>query len=787
MQQSSIFHRIFLRRALRAIGGLVLVAFLVVAVTSNFFGSIEKTGAVEINSPNKYLLDGWEMSNSNALGRMAPTVNRNGADLIISGGREQRLDNSGTGFANSPLFASVNASNPSAITPQVSNGRTSLASLTLNGGSAITTTPLDFISNSPSWDSWRDSFGIKMTGFFYDSSYTGNLKFTAAADNGFSIEVYSGGGWSEVSDGNYGGFSMPTNLGDIDDVSYNAGDYLPVRITYYDGGSYGGFIPFVNEGADWYVPKKGGSNFSGKFFTMADNASPEGFVTDYFTDNNDQSTTYNPNDARNQYAQIWGGHFNISDSSSFSIDRYRFSFIDTKYMKNFDDGDCSTVEDSAYTWPLWPNAVANCGGGEGGVFTRSNATLVNQSPLADELYSFQSSSSSTVHDWKGGRSKLLLDVSGVIDMNDGAIDVSGCGWPAGSNPVGGNPGAIDFDLDLRMQGRGPGGGWSIYNSFNNGRGGGGAFGGQGDSTEYYYGIHRGASRTYGTAYSVSYLGSGGGTSKAVDVIGGSGGGMIDLNVGNINFCSTANCKIIAKGDMGETIHSREGGAGSGGSIHIRSSQTLSLSSSPVINANGGTAAADRDDWKGKTFSGYGGGGRVLIEGPNSGGGFANITARAGCADYPASNCTTRIDFIPSVESIADHPEWWAREGTVIISSNEAMTVKKKLEAIDRSGYGINFNPYALQVGDKIQVRLTVSNFQAGLGFVLSDEFLKNVSGSVNKCEFISGSAGTSGTASPYASPDPPPTDSEIVWPAYNATSTDVSAGTIDFWYQCQVK
>ncbi len=191
---------------------------------------------------------------------------------------------------------------------------------------------------------------------------------------------------------------------------------------------------------------------------------------------------------------------------------------------------------------------------------------------------------------------LNLIVMGNLTISGtGKIDVSGLGYDGSS-------------------GTSPGGNSSNTCSYG---GGGGAYGGNGGS-----GCH--ASNAGGTAYgsitAPNDLGSGGGTGYGQGV-GGSGGGLVKLNVsGTLTNGGT----IIANGADGTCGGSFGGGGGSGGTIYISAG---ALAGTGVITSNGGNGTCT-----GSGQGNTGGGGRIAIY--YSGTPFAGtITAYGGASGF----------------------------------------------------------------------------------------------------------------------------------------------------------
>ncbi|MDO8444403.1 MAG: hypothetical protein Q7S80_02785, partial [bacterium] len=332
---------------------------------------------------------------------------------------------------------------------------------------------------------------------------------------------------------------------------------------------------------------------------------------------------------------------------------------------------------------------------------------------------------------------LMID-SQVKLASGGSINVDKAGYPASSSTA--------------LKGYGVGGGGTVIGNGcarneNECLGGGAGYAGIG-----YAGSGSGSSG--GVIYNndpnitndVNFeWGSAGGYSRPF-APGGSGGGRIRLEVAG-TFEMSDDSSISANGDNGKNKgdpHGSFGGAGSGGTIKIVMSRYIS-GNSPRVSAaatgyvgDNGSYKLTKNSLKGTAtlvnLSSNGSAGPAI----SSDGGFsADGTSMWSGGGYP--------NFLGSGSG-----------GRIYIKalSSGGVTILKKLVANSRPGLvpANQFNPYSLQVGDTIEVDLTIGSYIGSPTIV--DEMLTLPLGSnpLKFCKFNSGTfvkpVGTSATALP---------------------------------------
>ena len=161
----------------------------------------------------------------------------------------------------------------------------------------------------------------------------------------------------------------------------------------------------------------------------------------------------------------------------------------------------------------------------------------------------------------------------------------------------GTNGVIDVTGKGYASEQGPGAGASQNVSSSSYGGGGGAYGGWGSKS---YNNLSNTNPPYGSLTNPVDYGSGGGRNTHYSYLGGSGGGIIDINVSGT---MTVDGTIHSDGDNSQYY----GGGGSGGSIKIVA-DAFAGSSTGLITANGGDKYSTSSSYRG----GGGGGGRIAV-------------------------------------------------------------------------------------------------------------------------------------------------------------------------------
>jgi len=289
--------------------------------------------------------------------------------------------------------------------------------------------------------------------------------------------------------------------------------------------------------------------------------------------------------------------------------------------------------------------------------------------------------------------KVDIIVSGALVLNNGGtINVNEKGYPA-VDDIAGEHTVSDTGI---VHGFGSGGGENHFLGTQNGSiGGGGGYGGHG---VYGYNSTVDGGAPYGSSDITSFdFGSAGGyahSDEAEDAHGGAGGGRIRIRAGSINIVGST---ISANGGLGDgATGSGWSGRGSGGSIILE-------------------------------FSGVAGQGLVsdvrggLLNGANDGAGSVKII------NYNFDTTSTAYNIFAR-GGYTDIDEKGAGGGgriflEKIITPN--ITIKKELQAVSRSNAtpADNFNPYALQLSDVIDVVLTISGLTGNIE--LTDTALDN--------------------------------------------------------------
>lgn len=769
----SLVGKLRLKKALKYTGLLLVLAFFAGAIATNFFGDQARTAAADkvFDQTNKYMLDGWEMSNDNALGRMMPVKDYNGKSLEVRK-YELRMDNSASGFHDSPLFSQlVDKNDPTAATMLDSgDGTTKLSELTITDNGAVTTTPLDFFrNNARSVDMFNEhssSYGVIFTGYFYSNSNISSLKFAAAANDGCKIQIWNNS-WVTAYDEYDEHSDNDLHTGPVETFTYDyaAQTYLPVRIIYFNKQYEAGMYIFANGNGSENWNRISGLDAStfGKFYTMPTVDSDTGLVADYYVGSLSStvnagiaSNEYYANDKHNTYRygrgetsktrfnttlKAWdiGKLYMFDDNLStnptdtprrFQVRNFRFSYI-SKDVAVTVKTSCeyeTLAADKSYK-PIPDGILGNTKLDGPRIYSDYCANVSTPflnafgrpRPEQKELWNAPASPTADIvkpEDWKGGRSKLKLKISGSLYITPGsAIDVSGAGWSGaivlheisnihngdrrvmwkGFGYGGGSAGVLNDDNDHIVAGGGSHGAGSLYPTA--GRGAHQQVRDSGyrspTSPHYIFGS------LYDNVLDPLYPGSGGGSS-GFQAAAGSGGGYINIVVdGNIQMSG----KIRADGD--DSI--QEGGGGSGGAINITASNSKVIAGTYRITAIGGSRESNQCE-------GNGGGGTVYLKGKFQ---EANVLVNSG--ESPSLTCN-----------------WGTTDGAVIIDSDAraGLSIKKSLEPVSRNRVAYvaskpetYFNPYALVPGDVINVKLEVEDLT--VDSKITDEVLKQGAATTN--------------------------------------------------------
>jgi len=384
----------------------------------------------------------------------------------------------------------------------------------------------------------------------------------------------------------------------------------------------------------------------------------------------------------------------------------------------------------------------------------------------------------------GQLKKVDLDIDGTLTLDSGGkIDVSGKGYPGGQ-------GGVACDSSYKGEkGRGPGGGgygYSTNDSANIG-GGGGGYGGNGGAGFAYFNNIAG---TAGVRYNNEDLsdtslgdegisfGSGGGTGcwsgggAIGNQSGGSGGGRVRITASSIIIGSGTDVGIYANGRGGSRYFgnlAEQGGAGSGGSVLLNISSTII--SGMAYNADAGKVHYTRLDsavpWWGSGDDGRNGSLKNT-------GNLPPMTSLNGSNVQALGGDSSEIK---GASVTGESPGGAGGGGRILIITPSSATVRKTLTAVSRNGVaavaGTDFNPYALQKGDKIRVTLTVA--ASGGTYDLTDIFLTG-GGTSCRCGGISGVA-----CNATAPPAPVPDGTSIKWRNVPFATTPVLT------YECTVR
>lgn len=394
-----------------------------------------------------------------------------------------------------------------------------------------------------------------------------------------------------------------------------------------------------------------------------------------------------------------------------------------------------------------------------------------------------------------GQREVNLNITEDLTIESGGkIDVSGKGFRGGgSQELSGNLPANGKD-----NGDGSGGSTAVSNSGGGGGGGHGGHGGTGIKIiQGPAGVTTTVSGSGGKVdddYFIPTLGGsgGGGGEDAVACYGGPGGGIVKIDANNIII--EGENAIIADGLSPSGTSSC--GAGAGGTIQIkaRNKFTTDRAYSSIFSAKGGQANS-RDIITGqlpfltttKHIGGDGGGGRISVEAPFISG--WTVKELLGSADsygsYPSHLNVNPLrlynNVVPGDKNLAPVI---SERGTVYVQGGGAANnVKKILLPFKRPGANPqnNFNPYAVRVGDEIQVNISVSNLTNGQLVKITDDWLKTPTsipgGSVKKCMPAPGASISDTLDTPIETPGE----------GYTTWEFKPKEGSVTISYYCTIK
>ncbi|MEI8143193.1 MAG: hypothetical protein WCG48_01055 [Candidatus Berkelbacteria bacterium] len=392
--------------------------------------------------------------------------------------------------------------------------------------------------------------------------------------------------------------------------------------------------------------------------------------------------------------------------------------------------------------------------------------------------------------WK----KVDFVVSGTIAIyGSSRIDVDGKGYPGGDKQV------PQEGAQPHPDGYGLGGGQPPvvvpgYNFNPNAMfASGGGHGGKGGSTtykdDYPYKVSDYMKAVGGGTYDLVSppvdFGSGGGSASYApgwdcigSAYGGAGGGKIFLSANRLSV--SANSFISADGAAGNGgscgDSQSSGGGGAGGTISINLTGTLTsgavLAGAGVVDdspANAGAGSVTISNVIRQELSSQVGNPKTIAGTDNDVLGkntvptaAANITANGG------SSAFTREYDAPG------------GGGIIVINGKPAgLSIKKTLEPVSRNGVPAAttpFNPYSLQMGDVIIVKIEISNMTGTLD-TLTDEYLVTKGANAHICRGVNGSE--FGAAATFPALSSQVTFSDI---PQNATTHKATVS-----YQCRVE
>lgn len=304
-------------------------------------------------------------------------------------------------------------------------------------------------------------------------------------------------------------------------------------------------------------------------------------------------------------------------------------------------------------------------------------------------------------------------------------------------------------------------GGAAFNEYDGSAGGGGGFGGNGkvgtgDSTgSKKYNFMSGLGQEWGAGGgAASHDGSGADTACAN---GGNGGGKVALSAGSIRFSSISS-GIFADGGQGfmfqDDSNSVNAGGGAGGSIVLYTTSIIyDMTSLNDVNVEGGLF--------------------------NGGEGIFQVNGVSGSQFQMSVRGGDRSEHNRPEDGRGGGGGWIVINPT----APSAPTIKKIVEPLNRGTSpacnlttNVNcFNPYSLQINDKVRIRLYITNLVPSSTNTISDELYRSTSNR-QFCEPISGATSYAPVNDGYA-------NNTIKW---NIASD--ATGTIDnLYYDCLMK
>jgi len=361
---------------------------------------------------------------------------------------------------------------------------------------------------------------------------------------------------------------------------------------------------------------------------------------------------------------------------------------------------------------------------------------------------------------------LAIDNELKIDDEKG-INLTGVGFPGWGNEF---YKANDYLNIAAVKNRGGGAGGGEFSTVLGGGGSHARKGGDPLATSY------GTGKTYygdaTEAINKNSLGSGGGSSAYN--IGGSGGGAIKIVAKKVSLNSKN--AIVANGNGGVVIDTPYNIAGGAGGKIVIKADDINLTGVDSGTVKNEVVVADG-------FGGYksstGGSGGYIVIAYN----ITNdevINSKSYSLRFHVGG-GTGIDISGNNSALLS-----AEDGVLSVvkkSALEAVTIKKWLDPLDRpvpnTPPNTNFNPYSVQLNDKIRVNIQISQATPGFETTIDDEVLK-VPNSTERCRPIEGTLAA-------------PNNSTLVSNNYDSVSNKVSwvfipntSEPIMVSYDCQI-
>lgn len=237
---------------------------------------------------------------------------------------------------------------------------------------------------------------------------------------------------------------------------------------------------------------------------------------------------------------------------------------------------------------------------------------------------------------------------------------------------------------------------------------------------------------------------------------GYGGGYIHILATTINL--EAGSRISANGIGGNVRHPR--GGASGGAIVLEDSDSGSRYDGTILALGAGCRErAAGSEGAGHCYSGGGGGGYIYIKTATS----ASVLSARRSYDL-AGNWYNAIDMFKDTLSATSAPGWPYSSADIAVSGGSTergesgaqgiltvvgtgVRMKKTLEpVVPGRGGSLDFNPYALQVGDNIKVVLDLRNLPVGENVWIEDGYLINPDGTGGRCKYQGELSATTGVA-----------------------------------------